>query len=69
MARVDEIFGPTHENFPPTADGIRRWVDTTDPTPSREEVLDHVRFLRTHRLIEEKDVESLAADYPELAGL
>jgi hypothetical protein len=59
------------EVFPPTADGILAWVETTRETggrrPSREAVVEHVESLRERGLISDADVRRLAGEYPELS--
>ena len=47
-----EIFGPT-------ADEILRFVETTRPTPTDEDVEAHVRWLDREGLISEGDLETL----------
>ena len=56
------------EVFQPTADGILDWVLTTQPRPSREEVLTYVQGLRAEGLLPDAETAKLAGTYPELLG-
>jgi hypothetical protein len=57
------------ELFAPNAEGILRWVETTRPSPPREAVVEHVRWLLREHLVADEDVRRLAAaGYPELAA-
>jgi hypothetical protein len=57
------------ELFAPNADGILRWVETTRPTPPREAVVEHVRWLlREHRIADAEVRRLAAAGYRELAA-
>lgn len=55
------------EHFVSDAEGILAWVRTTEPAPSRGEVLAHGRFLIQNGLIEPGEVDRLIrAGYREL---
>lgn len=56
------------EIFAATADGIRRWAETTDPPPSEQDVLEHVTALRRDGIIPDAEVAELAKTYPALAA-
>jgi hypothetical protein len=49
------------ELFEPTAASILAWVRTTSPTPPREDVERHVRWLRERGLIGAEDLRQLRA--------
>jgi hypothetical protein len=65
---VDRLTGDGFELFPPDAEGILRWIDTTRPSPSREDVLGHVRWLIQAGALPPREIQRLVDADLALAG-
>jgi hypothetical protein len=63
--RPERFHPDPYELFPPTAAGVIAWAQSTRETggrrPTREAVIEHVRWLRERGLIGAADLRVLAA--------